>query len=48
VPPLATVRTLRVIYGPHGAPEFFAADYIDTFFATDWEVHFNSAVPACG
>ncbi|MGN2425427.1 urea carboxylase [Klebsiella sp.] len=43
VPPLATVRTLRVIYGPHGAPEFFAADYIDTFFATDWEVHFNSS-----
>lgn len=43
VPPLAAVRTLRVIYGPHGAPEFFAADYIDTFFATDWEVHFNSS-----
>lgn len=41
--PLAETRTLRVIYGPHGAPEFFAADYIDTFFATDWEVHFNSS-----
>ncbi|WP_313698782.1 urea carboxylase [Pantoea sp.] len=40
---LATVRTLRVIYGPHGAPEFFAPDYIATFFATDWEVHFNSS-----
>ncbi|MFK3703404.1 urea carboxylase [Klebsiella sp. NPDC088457] len=41
--PLPAVRTLRVIYGPHGAPEFFAADYIATFFATNWEVHFNSS-----
>ncbi|SFO18255.1 urea carboxylase [Candidatus Pantoea varia] len=40
---LARVRTLRVIYGPHGAPEFFAPDYIATFFATEWEVHFNSS-----
>ncbi len=40
---LPDVRTLRVIYGPHGAPEFFAESYIDTFFATDWEVHFNSS-----
>ncbi|MCW0973493.1 urea carboxylase [Pantoea sp. JV6] len=40
---LATVRTLRVIYGPHGAPEFFAPEYIETFFATAWEVHFNSS-----
>lgn len=40
---LASVRTLRVINGPHGAPEFFAQDYIATFFATEWEVHFNSS-----
>ena len=40
---LAQVRTLRVIYGPHGAPEFFTPEYIATFFATDWEVHFNSS-----
>lgn len=40
---LPQTRTLRVIYGPHGAPEFFAERYIDTFFATDWEVHFNSS-----
>ncbi|NWL80559.1 urea carboxylase [Pseudomonas taiwanensis] len=40
---LPTVRTLRVIYGPHGAPEYFTPTYIDTFFATDWEVHFNSS-----
>ncbi len=41
--PLADVRTLRVIYGPHGAPEYFKPEYIDTFFATQWEVHFNSS-----
>lgn len=41
--PLPAVRTLRVIYGPHGAPEYFTPAYIDRFFATDWEVHFNSS-----
>jgi len=40
---LASVRTLRVIYGPHGAPEFFTPEYMETFFATEWEVHFNSS-----
>ncbi len=40
---LPTVRELRVIYGPHGAPEYFTEGYIDKFFATDWEVHFNSS-----
>ena len=40
---LPTVREIRVIYGPHGAPEYFTPAYIDTFFATDWEVHFNSS-----
>lgn len=40
---LDAVRTLRVIYGPHGAPEYFTPGYMNTFFATDWEVHFNSS-----
>ena len=40
---LPAVRELRVIYGPHGAPEYFTGAYINTFFATDWEVHFNSS-----
>lgn len=40
---LPTIRQVRVIYGPHGAPEYFTPAYIDTFFATDWEVHFNSS-----
>lgn len=40
---LPAVRTLRVIYGPHGAPEYFTDRYMQTFLATDWEVHFNSS-----
>ncbi|UIN52541.1 urea carboxylase [Pseudomonas kribbensis] len=40
---LPGVRRIRVIYGPHGAPEYFTENYIDTFFATQWEVHFNSS-----
>ncbi|MFZ5755578.1 MAG: urea carboxylase [Pseudomonadota bacterium] len=35
--------TLRVQYGPHGAPDFFTDGDIDTFFATAWEVHYNSS-----
>ena len=31
-----------MLYGPHGAPDFFAPEYIDTFFAAEWEVHYNS------
>jgi urea carboxylase len=34
---------IGVLYGPHGAPDFFLDQDIDTFFATQWEVHYNSA-----
>ncbi|ROO30001.1 urea carboxylase [Salinisphaera japonica] len=34
---------IGVLYGPHGAPDFFTDDDIDTIFAADWEVHFNSS-----
>ncbi|UTF59385.1 urea carboxylase [Gilvimarinus sp. DA14] len=34
---------LRVVYGPHGAPDFFTDSDINTFFNTDWEVHYNSS-----
>ncbi len=34
---------LNVIYGPHGAPDFFTEKYIETFFQSDWEVHYNSS-----
>jgi urea carboxylase len=34
---------IGVMYGPHGAPDFFTPADIEMFFATDWEVHHNSA-----
>jgi urea carboxylase len=34
---------IGVIYGPHGAPDFFTPADIEMFFATDWEIHHNSA-----
>jgi len=34
---------IAVLYGPHGAPDFFTEPDIATFFATPWEVHYNSS-----
>jgi len=34
---------IAVLYGPHGAPDFFTQTDIETLFSTAWEVHFNSA-----
>ncbi|MBE0436349.1 MAG: 5-oxoprolinase/urea amidolyase family protein, partial [Methylomicrobium sp.] len=42
-PDYSNTQTLRVIYGPHGAPDFFTHTYMDTFFSHDWEVHYNSS-----
>jgi urea carboxylase len=42
-PAITNAWELRVIYGPHGAPDFFTDHDIDTFFATDYEVHYNSS-----
>jgi urea carboxylase len=33
---------LRVLYGPHGAPDFFTDDDITAILAADWQVHYNS------
>lgn len=33
---------IGVLYGPHGAPDFFTDDDIVMFFSTPWEVHYNS------
>ena len=41
-PLIAKSWTLGVLYGPHGAPDFFTPEDIATFFAADWEVHYNS------
>ncbi|MCK0153197.1 urea carboxylase [Alcanivorax sp. S6407] len=42
-PSLGKQWTLRVIYGPHGAPDFFTDDDMTMFFSTDWQVHYNSS-----
>ena len=34
---------IGVLYGPHGAPDFFTEEDVDVFFATDWKVHYNSS-----
>ena len=33
---------IGVLYGPHGAPDFFTEADIEMFFSTDWEIHYNS------
>lgn len=35
--------SVGVLYGPHGAPDFFLEEDIETLFSTYYEVHFNSA-----
>ncbi|MFT0138764.1 urea carboxylase [Alcanivoracaceae bacterium MT1] len=42
-PKLRDTWTLRVIYGPHGAPDFFTDNDVATFFSSDWQVHYNSS-----
>jgi urea carboxylase len=42
LPALPSQWNVRVIYGPHGAPEFFTPDDIATIVAADWQVHYNS------
>ncbi|MGE0383798.1 MAG: urea carboxylase [Gammaproteobacteria bacterium] len=42
VPHIDRHWTLRVVYGPHGAPDYFTGADIDAFFAATWEVHYNS------
>jgi len=43
VPEYSSHWEIAVTYGPHGAPDFFTQRDIDTFFATDWQVHYNSS-----
>ncbi|HTA19031.1 MAG TPA: urea carboxylase, partial [Polyangia bacterium] len=34
---------VRVLHGPHGAPDFFQPEDIADLFATGWRVHYNSS-----
>jgi urea carboxylase len=42
LPELPAEWTVRVLYGPHGAPDFFTAGDIDMIVAAEWQVHYNS------
>lgn len=43
IPDISNEWQLRVIYGPHGSPDFFTENDISTFFDAQWEVHYNSS-----
>ncbi|SDO20073.1 urea carboxylase [Rhodoferax sp. OV413] len=34
---------IAVLYGPHGAPDFFTDADVQMFFGTAWQVHYNSS-----
>jgi urea carboxylase len=42
LPTITDEWNFGVLYGPHGAPDFFTEDDIDAFFSQTWEVHYNS------
>jgi urea carboxylase len=42
-PTLTHAWKIGVLYGPHGAPDYFTEEGIQAFFETQWEVHYNSA-----
>ncbi|MHC2002750.1 urea carboxylase [Methylobacterium sp. CM6241] len=41
--PLTHAWEIGVVYGPHGAPDFFRDEDISDLFSASYEVHFNSA-----
>jgi urea carboxylase len=43
MPEIGDEWELGVLYGPHGAPDFFTDEDIAEFFAATWEVHYNSS-----
>ncbi|ANJ65996.1 urea carboxylase [Halothiobacillus diazotrophicus] len=42
IPTYPDVWEIGVLYGPHGAPDFFTDDAIEQFFSIEWQVHYNS------
>lgn len=42
LPELGREWQLRVLYGPHGAPDFFTEGDIARFLEAEWQVHYNS------
>jgi urea carboxylase len=42
IPAYAQDWDIAVLYGPHGAPDFFTEAAMAEFFSVPWEVHYNS------
>ncbi|HTX34637.1 MAG TPA: 5-oxoprolinase/urea amidolyase family protein, partial [Bryobacteraceae bacterium] len=42
IPTYSHAWDIGVLYGPHGAPDFFTQADMETFFSTEWKVHHNS------
>jgi len=42
LPELDECWTIRVMYGPHGAPDFFTDKDVRTIVDAEWKVHYNS------
>ncbi|MCR9180032.1 MAG: urea carboxylase [Erythrobacteraceae bacterium] len=42
LPEMGKSWEMRVLYGPHGAPDFFTPDDIARFLEAEWQVHYNS------
>ena len=42
-PPLTHEWRLRVLHGPHGAPDFFTSEDIDAVLSASWKVHYHSS-----
>lgn len=42
VPTYGSEWTIGVLYGPHGAPDFFTPESMEELFAAHWTVHYNS------
>ena len=43
IPQYSDTWEIGVLYGPHGAPDFFTDEDVRIFFAVDWKVHYNSS-----
>ncbi len=43
IPKFSREWEIGVLYGPHGAPDFFTDEDVATFFGASWEVHYNSS-----
>jgi urea carboxylase len=41
-PELTSRWNVGVLYGPHGAPDYFTPNDMEMFFSTAWKVHYNS------